>query len=278
MIEKISVIACDIDGTLCDKGQNPPQINIDALEKMHERRIRIGLASGRPYDPRLQRYASDWGLSFEFDFLICANGGELWMKETPDELYRYFRLQKETVEKIINRLYENGFNAISYIDGYSLIYALKMDWLLEDSQKRNKSNVQIVSPEVLSQHDSAKIECRYTPDRKADFERMLQNFRGDDFTTVMTYPGTVEFIDPRVNKGMCLRKYCEKTAIPIEETLTFGDMNNDYELIRDGGFGVALINGSQECINVADAVTEYDAQSGGVGHFIFENCLQKREK
>ncbi len=274
MIEKISIIAADIDGTLTAKGGKMPEINIRALEEMYRRNVRFGLASGRPYDLRMQNYAADWGLSFNFDFLICANGGELWMKETPDELYRYFRLKEETVEKIVRKLQEYDLNAISYIDGYNLIYALKMDWLLEDSQKRNNSNVEIVSAAQISAHDAAKIECRYTKDRQNDIDRLLDEFKGDDFRPVMTYPGTLEFVDPRVNKGICLQKYCEMTGIPIEESLTFGDMNNDYELIRDGGFGVALINGSIECREIADAVTEYDVENGGVGHFIFDYCLK----
>ncbi|MBR0137594.1 MAG: HAD-IIB family hydrolase [Erysipelotrichaceae bacterium] len=273
MIDKISVMAADIDGTLCAKGDIPAEINIRAMEELHKRSVRIGLASGRPYDPRLREYSNSWGLSFDFDFLICANGGELWMKETPDQIYRYYRMKKETVGKIVRKIDELDLNAICYIDGYSLIYALKMDWLLEDSQKRNNSHVEIVPAEVIAGHDVSKIECRSTPDRKKDVDRLLAELHGDDFKSVVTYPGTLEFVDPRVNKGMCLQKYCEMTGIPIEETLTFGDMNNDYELIRDGGLGVALLNGCDDCKNVADAVTDYDAENGGVGHFIFDHCL-----
>lgn len=47
MIQKIEVLAADVDMTLSSKGSPLPEITIHALKELHERNVKIGLATGR---------------------------------------------------------------------------------------------------------------------------------------------------------------------------------------------------------------------------------------
>ena len=49
--------------------------------------------------------------------------------------------------------------------------------------------------------------------------------------------------------------YLEHTGIKREEIIAFGDAENDLEMIRFAGIGVAMGNGAEEVKAVADYVT-----------------------
>ena len=82
MIEKMRILACDIDGTLCPKGELLMPLTKQSIIRLHNEGVLFGPASGRPVDKRILSKAEEWGLGFEFDFAIGMNGGELYEKET----------------------------------------------------------------------------------------------------------------------------------------------------------------------------------------------------
>ena len=90
----------------------------------------------------------------------------------------------------------------------------------------------------------------------------------EKWTAVRTFPGTVEFIDPRVNKGMALEKYAQRYNIPMAETIAFGDMENDIPLLQHAGWGVCLKNGSDDTKAAADDITEYPVEEDGIGRYL----------
>ena len=88
------------------------------------------------------------------------------------------------------------------------------------------------------------------------------------YNAIMTSPGIIEFMDPRVNKGMALHKYSERNNIPIDEIMAFGDMDNDKEMLKEAGWGVCLINGSDASKAMADCITEYPCTEDGMGRWL----------
>ena len=47
MINKIKVLAADVDMTLSSKSSPLPKITIQALQELHNRGVKLGLATGR---------------------------------------------------------------------------------------------------------------------------------------------------------------------------------------------------------------------------------------
>jgi hydroxymethylpyrimidine pyrophosphatase-like HAD family hydrolase len=78
----------------------------------------------------------------------------------------------------------------------------------------------------------------------------------------------VDFVKPGLNKGVALRRYSERNGIPLDQIMTFGDMDNDIELIRDAGWGVCMANGCDAAKAVADAITEYGVHEDGMGRYL----------
>ena len=117
MMNQFKVIAADIDGTLCMKGEDLMPLTRSAIKKLHAEGVKFGLATGRPVDSRVLSYAEKWDLGFPFDFAIGMNGGELYDLKT-NATEKYYLLSKENIRKILAFLMPYDINAIVYVDGY----------------------------------------------------------------------------------------------------------------------------------------------------------------
>ncbi len=273
MIRKLTALFCDIDGTLTlEGGQLMPKTR-QALERLHQEGVLIGIASGRPVDSRILSKASDWGLSFAFDAVIGMNGGELWDR-FHDGVGKYHLLKKECTREILSFLDGLDINAYIFEDGYDCIAALRMDEAMKETIRQNNAHVVIGGIDRLCEKDTGKLEVRYRTDDEETVMNVVSAHHSKEWTAVRTYTGTVEFIDPAVNKGLALKEFAKRNNIPAEEIMGIGDMDNDIGLVRDAGWGVCMINGSEKTKAAADDITEYDVLHDGVGEYLEKNWFK----
>ena len=278
MIEKISVLAADIDGTLALKGGNLMPETRKAFQRLHKEGVLIGVASGRPLDKRIINRAQEWELGFDFDYVIGMNGGELYDKNE-GEIEKYYQLKKEDVHDIVSFLAPLPLNVIVYNQGYDDISALHMDAFLIDSQQRNNSVVTIGDVDYVSRFDTGKIEVHVKPEDLPEVMAVVNAHPSENYVCVKTFEGpnhiTIEFIDPHINKGLALRQFSEKYNIPLSEFIAFGDMENDIDLLKTAGWGVCMINGADNVKAIAQDVTEYGVTEDGVGRYLFKNWFNR---
>ncbi|MBQ0065371.1 MAG: Cof-type HAD-IIB family hydrolase [Firmicutes bacterium] len=278
MIENIKIFAADIDGTLALKGDNLMPKTRKALQKLHADGVKIGVASGRPLDKNILNKAHEWDLGFEFDFAIGMNGGDLWTKES-QEIKRLYYLKPEIIREVLELIWDFDMNAIVYKDAYSYIKAKRMDDFLRQSQKRNHSYVEIGDIDFLCEDPTGKVEVHLKGEEAKRFVKYIDPFKNERWTWVKTFDmpahTTIEFQDPRIHKGVALESYAKSMGIPLEEVIAFGDMQNDLGLIGSAGWGVCLLNGCDECKEIAQAVTEHSVLEDGVGNYLEDHWFNK---
>ena len=94
----------------------------------------------------------------------------------------------------------------------------------------------------------------------------------------------VEKLDSLVNAGKFKhQKYDSKLAVRTlmqnkKLSELFGDMENDIGLLREAGWGVCLINGSDATKAVAQAITEYSVEEDGVGKYLEMHWFNREGK
>lgn len=271
------VIAADIDGTLCMKGEDIMPLTRSALNELHQQGVLFGLATGRPVDSRVLSYAKRWNLDFEFDFAVGMNGGELYdlKKNTTD---KYYLLRKENIRKILGFLEPFDINAIVYVDGYEEVRCLKMDDFMTASKARNHSHVIVGGVDTLAEFDTGKLEVQFHGEMREEVLKVVQANQDPSWIMTQTYYDahhcTFEFQDPRINKGVGLEKYCERYQIDMKDVLAFGDQENDIGLMKSSGYGVCLSNGADLTKSFAKAVTEHDVLDDGVGHWLYDHVIE----
>ena len=269
MIDKITAVIADVDGTINVKSSPLMPRTLAGINRLHEMGILFGTASGRPLDHRSLDKAHEWGLDFEFDLAIGMNGGDLWDKDH-EGIEHIMLLSKDYIQEICEFMWPLDCNVIVYENAYDHVLVKRRDRQLESSVIRNKSIWEFSTPEEMAQKDTGKIEIQYEPTPELDelIMGVVNEHKSPYWSSVRTFPGTVEFMTPGLDKGVSLRRYSERNNIPLGEIMTFGDMDNDIALIRDAGWGVCMANGCDEAKAVAKAVTEYTVHEDGMGRYL----------
>ncbi len=274
MIQKISALVVDIDNTLVEKGQKIMPVTKESLIYLHDHGVKVGLASGRPVNASMFDYAKGWDLPFQFDCLIGMNGGELWDQKHP-EIVRFFPLSPENIHKVLDLVEPLHMIAQTYEN--DMMVVSEWDDQIAASMVRNNMEV-LVSPfeDRMYRHPNAKIQFRYLPERVNEVESFCHALElPEHVQCVSTSEGIIEFMDDRINKGVALIEFAKRNNIPVEETVTFGDLQNDNELLRDAGWGVCLANGADETKSYAKDVTEEPVSNDGMGKYLQKHIIGK---
>ncbi len=69
-------------------------------------------------------------------------------------------------------------------------------------------------------------------------------------------------VDANVSKGKALRYIAEKIGLDVKDFLAIGDSENDIELLKTAGFGVAVANADTKLKDAADLVTSKNDGEG----------------
>ena len=85
-----------------------------------------------------------------------------------------------------------------------------------------------------------------------------------DLYIVKSTPYFCEIGSGDAKKSLGVQFLCNLWGIKKEELLTIGDQNNDIDLVKAGGIGVAMGNGSEELKACADYITDTVENNGFV--------------
>ncbi|MBW2493665.1 MAG: HAD hydrolase family protein, partial [Deltaproteobacteria bacterium] len=88
-----------------------------------------------------------------------------------------------------------------------------------------------------------------------------------------SYRGLIlEFLSPKSGKWPALEAVATEAGVAPEEIIAIGDDNNDIEMIRRAGLGIAMGNAAAEVKQEADRVVRSNAE-GGVAEAIEKALL-----
>ena len=74
-----------------------------------------------------------------------------------------------------------------------------------------------------------------------------------------------EYLNPIAQKSIGIYSYLKQIKISWKEVISFGDDNNDIEMIRASGIGICMKNGSDLLKINSNYVSEYTNDEDGVG-------------
>ncbi len=262
---KTKLVLCDIDGTLYDWDRILSPRTIRDINRLHEEGYGFGIASGRPYE-ELIHYADNWRFAFPFDILIGLNGAELYIERTK-KLYEYYRLSRSTLKKAIDVM--SRFEANPFMYWHQKLLAVKRDAMLEKSSRTSQREI-VLAKDIseLYAEENHKIMFRMTEEETARAEAWLAEHPDPDFAAFKTQSTLIEFMDPRISKGFAIEKMQDLGEYGPEEILAFGDTTNDNSMLEKAGWGVCLLNGSDDTKACADDITEFTCKNDGFAAYL----------
>lgn len=246
----------DVDGTLLShKTKRVPESARAALETLRKNGIQCIVSTGRQLR-EMEKLPMD---GVTFDGYITMNG-QLTLDADKQPLYG-MPLQGDVKEYALKLFREKDIPVI--LVEQDRLYVNKVCQRVTDVQTSISSKVPPVGEYAGADFYQA---CLYI---NADEEHVLAPVEGQCVVT-RWHPGGVDVIAKGGGKRTAVARYCEEHGWKQEEIIAFGDSENDLEMIRFAGIGVALGNAEPEVKLAADYVTadiDDDGLAKALKHF-----------
>ena len=262
----VRLVAFDIDGTLLPFGENKLKKElVEAIKTLRLKGIKTIVATGRcPY--LIPSYIND---TLRSDFYITINGALLCDKDLktlakhPIELKDMEKITKLTIEAdiamsykfekhiAVYHRYEEYFQSYTNGVGLSLDQAELRKMIIDKSKDRDYHLKHHALP--LGAYMIGKREQLLKLRAKLPFVDTVLTAYGDSF----------ECVRKGVSKATGLKDAAELLGIDLRDTLAFGDSDNDIEMLKAAGIGVAMGNASEKVKACADLITS-DCKDDGV--------------
>ena len=280
MKHKIKMIGFDLDGTLLTDQKELGEYTVQILKRAVEEGIVILPITGRPLCGLPEEVTGLPGLRYA----ITANGARILDLKNAAVLKEQL-VSVETAEKILDILGNYDSLREIYYDGTGYAEREKLEQIDHFFEEGPMAEyVRSTRQPVENLMDKFRKESREVDKVQGVFadlgerEAALDEIRKLEGVIITgALHNNIEVNAAGVDKGNALLWLAQYLGIAPEETMAFGDGNNDITLLEKAGTGVAMKNGIEEVKHAADRITEKTNDEEGAAKFIETYVLKKGE-
>jgi Cof subfamily protein (haloacid dehalogenase superfamily) len=245
--------AFDLDGTVLRRDLKITGRTLAAMNELRGRGMRLVVATGRRFEGA-REHAGRLGFAGE-DPIICYGGSMVRRMNGETLLHR--KLPRDLGVKVLEWAAERDLHARVFVDGH-VITSPDTPAALKYLRRYEEPGLSVVEdPAVWLQSGGDEPTKLVIVDHPDDIEGWLREaqdaFRGWLFVT-RSLPHYVEVGGLEGTKSKALRFLCEHWGIDPARTIAFGDADNDVDMLRFVGHGVAVGGLTYEVREAADAV------------------------
>jgi Cof subfamily protein (haloacid dehalogenase superfamily) len=263
--------AFDLDGTLLSRDLAITASTIESLQRLRGSGARLVVATGRRFETAREHVAR---LGFTGEEPVICYGGSMVRRLDGETLLRR-TVAPELAPEILGWAEERGIHTRVLTDGEILLSSGKTErpTALERLRSKGETGVREVGDLVAWLGDSEVAPIRIVfvdrPDRVEGWLAEAQDaFAGHAFVT-RSLPHYVEVGALDGTKSRALSFLCGEWGVDPARTLAFGDADNDSDMLRFAGLGVAVGGATGEIRSAADAVAA-PVEEDGVARFLEE--------
>lgn len=264
-MEKIKLVALDLDGTLLNSEKGVSPRNKEALEACIQKGVHIVPCTGRTVQGIPEEVRSLPGVRYA----ITLNGGVVVdMKE--NKIIAEHKLDNALACEILQFVSQYPLMYDLYIDGWGVSEKRFCDHLdqykipkpIQDLILRTRNLV----PDIIEYVEEyakpiEKINLYFGDMELRSQMRKLLSQR-EDIVVSSSVENNLEVNAVGATKGEGLKALAEYLGLSTEETMGCGDGDNDVTMIQTAGIGVAMGNGEDSLKAMADYVTARNDEDG----------------
>lgn len=235
-------VALDMDGTLLDPSGRVTPAAAAAIRALAERGVRVVLASGR-MTARVAPFIRELGLRLDLIAYngaeVCAHGPDGWTPilartlsaEARDAVFdlcrRHARFLNVYAGGKLHGYHPGGdySHSLHYEAQTLAVYASKVDSL-----------------EALPREAILKLLVIDTPENRERLHREWEPLVAAHCQVLKSNPEYLEFVDLGTTKGSALAFWLARNGLRPDEMVALGDAENDLEMLRMAGLGIAMAN------------------------------------
>lgn len=256
---RLKLIALDLDGTSVQpSGEIGPRL-LKAVTDAQARGVHVLLATGRMVQSA-RRYWLD--LKLNPGPLIAYNGGQAVTMPDESVIFRH-GLSSEAAHFVVQKALEYDLLAQVYIGDEMWISR-------EDSRARHyiESNhipAWVRSGDEIFDWPQAPIKILLQADSTTldQFRPVIEAHASDfNYRVFKSQQDYLEIVQQGVGKGPALQEVCQSLGIVSSQVMAIGDAENDIDMLRWCGFGVAMGQAPASVKRVARFVTDPIEEDG----------------
>lgn len=261
------ILFLDLDDTLLNSRKEITPDNAAALLRVREAGHRIVITTGRPLAATLH-VARRLDLDRPGCCIIAFNGALIWdcgaqkaifqnTLSRPDMIHLYREAMRSGIHV---QVYDDNYvisdkecgELIRYSERIGIPY--RIDPGLPESLSRESTKILLIE-----EHDHSRLE---------DYRARMQEWAGDRLSLFFSNEKLLECVNSGISKGAAVRYMADYYKVPIGNTVSAGDQENDIPMIVAAGVGCAMKNAIPSVKEAADYITERDCEHSGVAEII----------
>ena len=262
-LKNIRLIALDLDDTTLGSDSHLAPETEKALKRAVKAGIEVVVASGRAFKALPAEVLGIGGISYA----ITTNGASI--EHVPDgRRIMSLSLKPGSVMRILELFGSERLEA--FVDGQPYCDAeYAADPLRYGCAPAYVEYVRTTRKPVADMHGFIlqnidrldSIDVLSKPGAHHDELRKKAGMLENVYVTSSS-PRLVEISDADAGKGAALKRLCAMLGVPAEHTAAFGNGDNDADMLRFAGLGVAVKNASKSCLEAADYVCASNDELG----------------
>jgi len=256
------IVFLDIDGTIIDQNGNLPDSTVRAVHTARANGHLVYLASGRT-PTEVETRVANMGL----DGAVLGAGAYAWVGPLwGDGEWAIERLMSaDDAAEMIAGYREVGADFV--LQGREQVWATpggfaRLAGALEAEGRLSDATRAALLDHVTVTEDpptTGIAKSVFSSDDAGAYAAVKARLGGRFHVITGTMPGLGtaggEVSPSGVTKGSTLLMLLEKLGIAVEDSIAIGDNNNDLEMLRAAGIGIAMGNGTPEALAAADETT-----------------------
>lgn len=264
----IKLVAIDLDGTLLDSNSEISEVNRKAVQRISNEGAQVVIATGRGQFSVLEIFR-ELGVD---GYLIGYNGAQISrIEQGTARLLASRSLDQPIIAAGFQQALKHQITLVASNLGYSYRFVqAEQHQVIQEFQSTRPDLVRVSVEEmrkIAQDTDYSILKMAFTDLRKEKLLKVQAELAQGGIHAFFSDDNYIEVVADGVSKGAALEQLSESLGIERKETMAFGDQENDLELLKHAGVGVAMGNAMMKVRQAADVVAESNDDSG-VGKMI----------
>ncbi|HEX2183411.1 MAG TPA: Cof-type HAD-IIB family hydrolase [Rubrobacteraceae bacterium] len=245
--------AFDLDGTVLRRDLEITERTLAAIDELRNRGVRLVVATGRRFEGA-REHAARLGFT-DRDPVICYGGS--MVRRMGGETLLHRTISRSLAAEVLDWAARRDLHARVFVDG-RIITSPDTTAALRHMRRYEEPGLCVVEDPAAWLRDGGEEPTKLVivdhPDEVEGWlEEAREAFRGRLFVT-RSLPHYVEVGGLEGTKSKALEFLCDHWGIDPTRAIAFGDADNDIDMLRFVGHGVAVGGMSDEVREAADAV------------------------
>lgn len=272
-LKDIKHVYFDMDGTLLNSNKDILKSSLKTIEKLKKMNIDVSIATGRPYYFTKKEINL---LKIESPIISC-NGALIYSPKL-NEIISFNPISKDDSKYIFQTLVENKATFLIYTtkEMFRCKFSKESQWFnwLDDTNNKRPEEEKFEINDIndykkfkIDTLDVIKFLIIYSEISHENYEHIKKKlYYLKNIYLVQSQENVVDIMPQGSNKGLGLKLLNDKKIIELENTIVFGDADNDISMFKIAKYSVAMGQSKEEVKKEALFITD-DNNNDGISKF-----------